>query len=145
MYQIYPDQGLTQMLKVVVENGGNGLTWALFTNDEDVDEDSLFADFNLADVTWGRITLHAADFILSQVVAHVGTIQANPNVYTNTELVAVSVYGYLVYDGITQRIFAAARFDDGPRVIAPGGQTTIQAILGDYSESFVPLIDGGEF
>lgn len=145
MYQIYPDQGLTTMLLRIVENNGNGLTWALFTNDVDVDEASVFADFVLADAAWGRVNLHAADFILSQVVAHVGTIQANAILYTNSEAVPVNCYGYVVIDVGAQKIYTAARFDDAPRVVAPGGQTAVQAILGDYSESFVPLIDGGEF
>lgn len=145
MYQVYPDQGLVAMLKTIVENAGDGLTWALFTNDEDVDEESVLADFDLADVAWGQVNLVAADFILTQVVAHVGSIQADPIVYTNAELVSVDVYGYVVFDPVLQILIAASRFDSAPRVLSPGGQTSVQPILGDYSESFVPLIDGGEF
>jgi hypothetical protein len=145
MIQLYPDDGLIKMLERIADNGGSGLTWALFTNDLEPDEDSVFADFALADADWGRIGVELDDFVLKQVVLHVASIQANPITFTNSEAGTVDCYGFVVYDGGSQRVFTCARFDDAPRAIAPGGDTQVTPLLGGQSISTVPIIDGGEF
>jgi len=145
MFQVYVDQGLCEILLRAVENDGDGLTWAVFENDEDVDHDSQLIDFDLPIGAWSRVNLHAIDFILQQVVANVGTIQAMPITFTNGELVSIDLYGFVVYDPVGEKLFAAARFDDAPRTLAPGSSTVVQAILGDYSASLIPTVDGGEF
>lgn len=135
MDQIYPDEGLIDVLKSVA-NGkdGGGLTWALFLNDITPTLDSLKADFTLAATGWtdSGATIDATAFTLGAVDTHIGTIQAANIFFTNATGVSQDAYGYIVYDG-DDKIVAAARFDDAPRVITNGAQTFVVPVLGDYS------------
>lgn len=145
MVQIYPDEGLITALLRIVENDGNGLTWALYSNDLDPSPASVFTDFTLIADLWARTQLLASDFTLTQVISHVATIQAAAIDFTNSEGVSRTAYGYFIYDQVDEKVIAAARFDDAPVTILPGGTKTVAAIIGGYSESVVPEIDGGVF
>jgi len=145
MVQIYPDEGLITALLRIVENDGNGLTWALFSNDYTPGPESEYGDFTMIADLWARTILLASDFTLTQVISHVATIQAAAIVFTNSEAVSRTAYGYFIFDHVDEKVIAAARFDEGATVIAAGGSKTVAAIIGGYSESVVPEIDGGVF
>lgn len=135
MDQIYPDEGLLDVLKSVA-NGidGGGLTWSLYLNNKTPTLDSVAADFTLAATGWtdSGSNLDAGDFIASNVTTHVGSIQAPNILFTNMTGVDQDVYGYVILDG-DGNLVAAARFDDAPRVIANGDSTYVIPVLGDYS------------
>lgn len=129
---IYPDNGLVQSLLVLVENGGSGLLWSLYTNNYTPIKSSVLADFT--SVSGDLVgTYKAVDFVFQQTVGNVGYIQANNKVKTNSSGASKNWYGYYVLHASTSKIIAAARFDDAPRVIANGGTTQIVPILGAKS------------
>jgi len=145
MIQNYPDEGLIRMLRLIVDNGGDGLTWALFDNDLTPTLDTVLADLTFPAGTWASKILKSVDFTLDQVAYHVGTIQGAAIVFTNSSGSSKTVYGFAVYDQVNQLLIAAARFDAAPVIIADGGMYNVLPILGDYCEIVVPEIDGGTF
>jgi hypothetical protein len=145
MLQIYPDEGLIPILKAIVGNGSAGLTWALYSNNITPDYDSEFADFIVPAGGWAERILHVADFTFEQVALHVGTLQAPSITFTNNTGSSKSVYGYIVYDQVAQKIRAAARFDSAPIAIANTGTIKVQALIGDSSNQLDLSIDGGTF
>lgn len=145
MAQIYPDEGLIPMLLAIVDNAGEGLTWALYENDVQPDLDSVLSDFTLSDPTWGQAILDAADFTNSLVNLHIGTLQA-PNIkFKNTTAATVTVYGYVVFNQVGNVLIAANRFEAAPVTLVVNATQTVTAIIGDYSEVLTDIIDGGTF
>jgi|SRR5665213_4187492 len=145
MPQIYPDQGLLQMLHRIVENAGSGLTWALYTNDLDPTLDSLLSDFTLGDPGWAQVVLVGTDFVNEIVNLHVGTIQAPTIQFKNTGVITVDVYGYVIFDQVGRLLIAANRFEDSPITMIVNAVQPVPAIIGDYSSVLTDIIDGGTF
>jgi len=144
MLQCYPDEGLTTLLKIVANNNGNGLIWRLFTNNVEPATSNELEDFTLA-AAWGTRTVELEDFILSQVVAHVGTIQANTIMLENDTGSTVNVYGFVVIEPVNETLLMVYRYPDAPIAVADGEQIPMTPVLGDYSDLSVPIIDGGTF
>jgi len=144
MRQVYPDEGLTKLLKIIASNGGDGLVWRLYVNDFDPDFGIVLGDLTLAGA-WGTIVLTDAEFTDSQVIAHVGAIEAETVSFTNDTGNAIAVYGVAVYDDASQTLVMCQRFEDAPIVVEDGLSIEIDPVLGDYSDPFVPAIDGGTF
>lgn len=145
MQTIFPDDGLVQALKGVADNQGNGWVYAVYTNDLTPDMDSVFADFSIPADAWAKHTVVLADWILEQVVLHVGTIQGEPLVFTNPAISDIDLFGFLAYDPISHVVLLAERFEEAPITLASGQSVDVPLQIGDASESTVPIIDGGEF
>lgn len=144
MLQVYPDGGLTKLLKIIANNAGEGLQWSLFVNDVEPDTSNELEDFELAEA-WGHISLDDTDFVLEQVVAHVGTIQADTVNLLNDSGDDVEVYGYVVIEPVTQTLLMVWRDPDSPVTVEEGETYAITPVLGNYSDQSVPVVDGGTF
>lgn len=129
---IYPDNGLLTTLHTIVENGGSGLQWYLYTNNATPSKASVQSDFTFVSGDFVA-TLKSVDFVFDQVVGNIGYIQANNQSKTNSSGGSKSWYGYIVRDNVNNKLVAAARFDDAPRVIPNTGTTQIVPILGAKS------------
>lgn len=145
MPQLYPDEGLILNLLNVADNGGNGLAWVLWTNDLVPDLDTVAADLVFAGATWAKVTLKAVDFPNELVNLHVGTIQADAIVYTNTTGSGVDIYGYAAIDPVGGGLVLVNRYDDAPHHVAAGGTLNLTPMIGDSSEVLTDIIDGGTF
>jgi len=143
--QIYVDEGLIACLKLVASNRDVGLVWSLYTNDIDPDRNSVFADFTLADSSWAQALVTEAQYTFDKVALHVGSIQTEAIVLTNTEGVDVTVYGEVVYDPASQVLIIARRYTEAPIVIPDGDLFVLAPIMGDASLQPTEVIDGGEF
>lgn len=144
MIQVYPDEGLTTLLKMIARNDGNGLLWALFVNDVEPAVDNETSDFTKA-AAWGQRTLDDTDFTLEQVVANVGTIQGNSIFLENDTGGPVDVYGFIVVEPITQKLVMVHRYPTAPITVADGAEIPMTPVLGNYSDLSVPVVDGGTF
>ena len=145
MPQIYPDEGLILNLLNVADNGGNGLAWVLWTNDLVPDLDTVAADLTFANPAWAKVTLHGNDYTSQLVNLHVGTIQADQIVFTNSAGGAVDVYGYAAIDPVGNGLVLVNRYDDAPHHVAIGGTLRLTPMIGDASEVLTDIIDGGTF
>jgi hypothetical protein len=135
MIQIYAEQGLVRMLTRIANAAGAGLYWQLFSSNTTPTRDSVFADFAFWNTSYGRIQVAVASFTLTQVAAHVGSIQAPNIVFTNTSGGNLNVYGYCIVDPTSSELIAAARQDSAPTVVANNGTFTVTPILGDADDS----------
>ena len=144
MLQVYPDEGLTTLLKTIARNDGNGLLWALFVNDVEPATDNELTDFTLSGL-WGQVTLDDTDFVLEQVVANVGTIQGDSIFLENDTGAPVNVYGHVVIDPVTNKLVMVVRFPTAPITVADGAEIPLTPVLGNYSDLSVPVVDGGTF
>ena len=144
MIQVYPDEGLTTLLKIIARNDGNGLLWALFVNDVEPATDNELADFTLS-AAWGQVTLDDTDFVLEQVVANVGTIQGNTIDLENDTGGAINVYGYVIIEPVSETLLMVYCDPNGPVSVADGDSYPITPVLGNYSDLSVPIVDGGTF
>jgi hypothetical protein len=145
MPQIYPDEGLILNLLNVVDNGGSGLNWILWTNDIEPELDTVSADLEFADATWAKRNLKALDFPFNLTNLHVGTVQASPVVFLNDSALAVDIYGYAAVDPLGEDLVLVCRFADAPRHVAIGGTLSLTPMVGDSSQVLTDTIDGGTF
>jgi len=143
--QIYPDQGLVESLLNVADNGGQGLTWTIFSNDITPDLDSVLADFDLVAAAWAKEVWLAIDYPNHYVNLHVGTIQSEVVSFVNPGPGPIDIYGYVAVDQVGNLLILACRFDDAPRTIAEGGALNLVAQIGDSSQVLTDIIDGGTF
>lgn len=128
---IFPDVGLVQILLNAV---GDGLTYHLFDNDVSPSLEDTLATYHQANWSgYAPQTVVQSDFFISEVVAHLGGIEAGPLNFLNTSPANVTVYGYYVTDVTTGTLVAAARFDLAPITIPVGGGYAITPQLGDFS------------
>ena len=111
----------------------------------DPDRNSVFADFTLADSSWAQALVTEAQYTFDKVALHVGSIQTEAIVLTNTEGVDVTVYGEVVYDPASQVLIIARRYTEAPIVIPDGDLFVLAPIMGDASLQPTEVIDGGEF
>lgn len=145
MAQVYPDEGLVRLLRLVADNAGAGLTWALFESDTEVSLDSVLTDFTLSDASWGKVVLTESDFDQEQVMLNNGAIQAPMIVFTNTTGSSKTIFGFVIADATNALLIAASRDPAAPVTVINGGTYEVRPILGDYSDTSVPTIDGGTF
>ena len=143
--QIYPDEGLVLLLKLIVANRGVGLTWALFESNTIPTLESELGDFALASATWGQVVLDDTAFTLEQVLLNNGAIQAPKHAFTNTTGITQTVYGYVVFDSVTQVLIAVSRDASAPIAVSAGGHYDVVPSIGDYSDVSIPTVDGGTF
>lgn len=144
MIQVYPDDGLTTLLRIIARNDGNGLSWALFVNDVEPAVDNQLGDFTQA-AAWGKRLLDDTDFVLEQVVANVGTIQGDTIFLENDTGGPIDVYGFIVVEPVTQKLVMVHRYPTAPITVAHGAEIPLTPVLGNYSDLSVPVVDGGTF
>jgi len=135
MTQVFPDDGLVWSLKQLANAAGSGMYWRLYENNVTPSLADTLATYTLSDTAWGRIQVALASFTLTQVAAHIGSIQAPDIVFTNGSGGSKNFYGYVIYEPTTNKLVAAARFDAAPLVVANGATVTVTPILGDADES----------
>jgi hypothetical protein len=132
MDQIYPDNGLVFLLKQMV--GGSGVVFDLFVNNVTPSLNDTPATYTIASWTgYASLPISPSAWTFSQVVAHLGFLQADNIFWTNSSGSPQDVYGYLIWDSTKTFILAAARFDGAPITIPNGGIQMVTPIIGDFS------------
>lgn len=113
MDQIYPDNGLLELLKSGARSiGGTGRYWAIFVNNVTPGLGDTIATYTQAGaVSTGPLLVPYTSFTITSVAAHLGAIQAPPLTFTNTSAGALTAYGYFVMDDTQTFLTAVARFD----------------------------------
>lgn len=144
MAQIYPDEALLPILRAIVAQAAAGLTWALYQNDIDPQRDSVLADFDIA-ASWGQLNLTDTDFATGFVFQHIGVIQAASHRFENNTGVSQTIYGYVAFDPLTNKLIAVARFTDAPVVLDDGEYRSVAPLLGDFSQQPAEVYDAGTF
>ncbi len=134
MHQIYPNQGLLYALHQLAGAATGNLVWHLFTNNIIPALTNVLADFALDDADFPPITVSDVDFTFEQVFTNIGSIQAPNIIFTNGAGGALNVYGYVITDPSSTLLFAAARFDSAPLLVAGGHTVVVTPILGDLSD-----------
>lgn len=132
MNQIYPDVGLVPwLLRMAVGD----LLYHLFVNNVTPNRETVLAD--LTEASWSgyaAIGVPAADWTLSAVIAHVGTIQTPPIVFDNASGSNQSAYGYYVTDALGLELLAIGRFDGAPLTKPTGSAFVLTPTLSDLSQ-----------
>lgn len=129
MLQIYPDQGIEELLRRITRPS---LRMDLFINNLTPDRDTEYADLT---VLSDHHAINDSDWGFYSISGHRGILIASAQVFTNGTGSPISAYGYLVYPAASTELLAVARFDSAPRVIAAsGGTTAVIPVLGGFSE-----------
>lgn len=132
MHQIFPDEGLVEILMRIV---APDLHYHLFNNNITVDRSTTLA--NLTEAAWGGYALVdvvAANWTTSAVVGHNGSLIAAPIGFNNTSGSAQDAYGYYVTNAADSILVAAANFDSPPVSIPDGGTQPVTPVMGDFSK-----------
>jgi len=132
MHQIHPDTSLVPMLKRIVAGGVN---YHLFTNNITVDRDTVLGDFvePVPGSAYSPITVDDADFALTGVATHRGSIIAPMIEFVPIGDYGESIYGYYATDSTDTDLLACANFDDAPIPWATGSSVPVLPIFGDTS------------
>lgn len=132
MHQIYPDVGLVPIAKRIVSDG---IVIRLFTNDVTPNRDSVLADFTGMGTGYGvgPITVLLADFTLSGVAGHIGSITHAPIAFTKTSGDPEQAYGYYATSTDNVDLLFAARFDSAPITKASGESWIVTPTLPVFS------------
>lgn len=128
---LFPDTGLIRTLLNFV---GDGLIYQLYSNDYTPTLNDALSNYTQAN--WSGYTpgtVDQGDFVVQEIVEHVGGIEANAIPFFNTSNTSVVVYGYFVTDSTGTILLAAARFDQAPVTIPVGGFWPVTPMIGDYS------------
>lgn len=128
MNLVHPDATLVNLLKLIATPT---LRYRIFVRNVTIDRATVLADFGIG-FERGPIDVNVADFTLSGVASHKGTIIAPPVAIVDTSGIPETLYGYYVTDVAGTMLLACAKFDTP--IVAPGNEsTTIVPILGDSS------------
>ena len=139
MEVIYPNQGLVAQLQKILDFGGDGLFWNLFTNDITPNKLSHRDDFDTPTFSgYAGQNLHASDFTVTGLNGSVGFAIANAITWTNGGSTAVAIYGFFVTDTDGNNVYQAARFDDAPITLLASQQISVLPTWGDYSQEPSP-------
>lgn len=131
MRLIFPDEGLVEQLKRIVNDG---VTYHLFTNDVTPDRDTELA--GLTEAAWSgyaAASLDETDFPTESVAGHNGSILGPAVAFLNSSGSPVDAYGYYVTDVANSMLLAAARFDDAPISKADAESFLVVPTWGDFS------------
>lgn len=132
MHQIYPDVGLVEFLERMV---ADDFHFHLYTNNVTPDRDTELADLTeMAIAGYAIVTVTDADFALSGVAGHVGTVLAAPIDFLNGTGAPVNAYGYYITNVANTILLAVARFDDAPVSKAAGDSWIVVPTLSDLSQ-----------
>lgn len=131
MNQIYPDQGVSEILLRAV---AGGLQYHLYRNDFLPTLDSALTDF--VEAAWsGYVPILVPDgsWALGVVVSHVAQITAPDIHFPNTSGSDQVVYGYFITDAAGVKLVGCARFDNAPITIPNAGSLPVHCLLANYS------------
>lgn len=138
MNLVFVDEGLIPLLRKAVGGPGDGVWYKLITSDTTPSPSIKETDLTYPAGAWAEKELDETDFVLEQVVARVGSIQAPDIVFTNTSGAGVDVYGYAILSQDKSTLLGLARFDNAPETLANNGSKTITPVVGDYSDKTAP-------
>lgn len=132
MHQIHPDVSLTEML---LRMAAGDLHYHLFEDNITPDRETEIADLNEPGFGLGYVVeiVTAADFTLTGVAAHHGSIAAAPLGFLN-QTGQADVYGYYVTDTTDAVLLAVGRFDAAPHVWVTGVPLMVWPVFGDSSQ-----------
>lgn len=132
MHQIYPDQGLVDLLTRMATAS---LQYHLYTNAATINRDTVLADLTEMAITgYAAVTVAAASFTLSGVASHIGSLLAAPISFNNASGSPADAYGYYVTAAGGTHLLAVAQFDSAPVTKADGESWLVTPIIGDFSE-----------
>jgi hypothetical protein len=132
MHQIYPDEGLIEFLERAV---AGDFKFKLFTNNFTPDRDTELADLTEAVFAgYAEVTVAAADFTLSGVAGHVGSLVAAPIAFLNSSGISQNAYGYYATDSAETMLLMVARFDSAPVAKATGDSFLVTPTISDFSQ-----------
>jgi len=134
MDQIYPDQGLIDVLNAIV---GPDLQYHLFVNDVTPDLDTVLTD--LTEAAWSGyvpITVPAGAFSFTSLAEHVGQVTADQIPFPNTSGTDQTVYGYYATYPGGGNLILCARFDGAPIVIPYLTTRLVTPGVANYSSLF---------
>lgn len=131
MNQVYPDEGLVPLLERLT---ADDLVFHLYTNDMTPVKASVLADFTeQAGDGYAEITVVAADWTLSGVAGHQGTLLAAPIAFTAAGG-AWTIYGYYITNTAGTKVLWAARLDSAPVTVPDTESLLIVPVVGDFSQ-----------
>lgn len=132
MHQIYPDNGLLSWLTRMMSADVN---YHLFTNDVTPTRDTVLGDLTEAAFSGYAVhTVTLADFTLSGVTGHVGTMIGAPFSFTNESGGPVNAYGYYITNTANTVLLGIARFDSAPVTKADDESWLVTPSLSDLSQ-----------
>jgi hypothetical protein len=130
MNQIYPDDALKTLLKIVT---GADVHYHLYVNDLVVDDATLLSDFvEQAGDGYAVVTVAAADWLAPTVTAGVA-VRTAPAISFTPTTGAWTLYGYYVTDDTDAFLLWGGRFDGAPVTQAIADPLVMVPIVGDQS------------
>lgn len=113
MNVIHPDQSLVNILERIVSADSK---YRLFTNNVTLNQATVLADFTEqgSGDGYAAITVAAADYTLSGVTGHNGSLVAPDISFTPSTGTGWDIYGYYETDTAGTKLLKAAKFDGGP-------------------------------
>ena len=128
---IFPDDGLVSALQQLVS--GDKITYDLFVNDITPSLGDTISTYVLGSgASIPAVNVPTANWTFTSTVAHLGSIQSPPIVFTSSNLLPLTIYGYIAYVVGSGKLLLAARFDTS-RTLNPGDTTTVTPIMGNFS------------
>jgi hypothetical protein len=128
MNMVIPDEGKKEILDELfrLTSARPTFTLDLFKSNTTVGDASTAADFTIATFTgYAQVAIARADFGAAVAVANVGEITKTvAPVFTCTAGAAQLVYGWILRNAATGKIWAGQNFDS-PRSMAAGATETI--------------------
>jgi hypothetical protein len=132
MHQIYPDVGLLAWLTRMITGDFH---YHLYVNNFTPDRDtSLGALTEMAIAGYAIVTVTAAQFTLSGVAGHVGSVIAPPIAFLNGTGGSEDAFGYFVTKTDNTTLLIASRFDGAPLSKVAGDYWVVTPTLSDLSQ-----------
>jgi len=132
MQQVYPDEGLEQLLDWML---ANTIKLHLYVNDLTPTKDTVLAD--LTEAAWTGYAVEdilTTDWSVKGVSAHNGYALSDPKAFDNGSGADQDAYGYYYTDSAETMLLAIVRFDSAPITKADGETWTVFPTWGDFSQ-----------
>ncbi len=131
MHQIYPDEGLIQLLQRLVTAS---VRYHLFVNNVTIDRGTVHGVMTEQGGGSGYVAVDvvAGAWTASGITSHIGSLVAPPISFTPVGA-SWTLYGYFVTDSGLSDILWAANFDGAPITVPDGTPLLITPIVGDFS------------
>jgi hypothetical protein len=135
--QVHPDSCLVPLMQRIV---AGDIRVKLYSNDLTPTQATVLGDFTeiapSGGYAAGGIVVAAADFVLSGVVAHKGTLMAPAVSWTPSVADGLDVFGYYYTDTGGTILLGCARFDPGPVTWIVPVPVSVWPVFGDISLFF---------
>lgn len=114
---------------------GSSVNYHLYTNNVTPTLATVLGDFTEAAwAGYAEINVPVADFTLTGVSAHIGSITALPIAFLNGTVSPVTVYGYYITDSTDTFLVGCARFDGAPVSIASLASQLVSPTFANFSQ-----------